>query len=194
MSNPNASGPAKPGPADEVDSTPPGMEDLTALPVVTAILASAISVAEERASSGDVVHGVLAALRHLRHTADEEAGYAMASAIDTSVRNSLLVSGMSERRRIGHEPITAPLPPAGPGASIASIIMESAADSCLAVNAHAPDNEPLEIAVNALAMQIGSHLNGLPAWDDVEREMRRPAERHGPGPAAILPIGGATIH
>lgn len=175
-------------------SSSPGEEGAapSALPVVSAILATAISAAEKRASSADVAHGVLAALRHLRAAADEEAGYTMAAAIDTTVRQHLLANVMAERRRVGHEPDEVLLPPAGPGASVAAAILESAADSCLAVNAHAPDNEPLEIAVNALAGQIGRHLNGLPAWPSVERELHKSQE--GRATAAVLPIDGVTIH
>jgi hypothetical protein len=162
------------------------------LPVISAILATALSAAEKRAGPADVAHGVIAALRHLRATADEEAGYTMAAAIDTTVRQHLLAGGMSELRRTGRGPVFTALPPAGPGAAAAALIMESAADSCLAINAHAQDNEPLEIAVNALALQIGRHLGGEPGWEMVERELHRPVERHGGGP--ILPFKGVTVH
>lgn len=158
-----------------------------ALPVVGAILATAISAAEKRASRADVAHGVIAALRHLRATADEQAGDAMASAIDAAVRQHLPAKPLSRAGAAMNV-----LPPAGPGAAAAATIMESAADSCLAVNAHAPDNEPLEIAVNALTLQMLRHLDGPPEWETVERELQRPTERHGAGP--ILPFRGVTVH
>lgn len=157
-----------------------------ALPVVGAILATAISAAEKRASPADVAHGVIAALRHLRATADEQAGDAMASAIDAAVRQHLPQGPLALR------PVVSVLPPAGPGAATAAMIMESAADSCLAINAHAPDNGPLEIAVNALTLQMLRHLDSAPEWETVERELRRPTERHGAGP--ILPVRGVTVH
>lgn len=158
-----------------------------AFPVVGAILATAISAAEKRASPADVAHGVIAALRHLRATADEQAGDAMASAIDAAVRQHLPAGPLSQIR-----PTVSVLPPAGPGAATAAMIMESAADSCLAINAHAPDNGPLEIAVNALTLQMLRHLDGAPEWETVERELHRPTERHGAGP--ILPFRGVTVH
>lgn len=158
-----------------------------ALPVVGAILATAISAAEKRASPADVAHGVIAALRHLRATADEEAGDAMAAAIDAAVRQHFPQGRLSSSGAAAGF-----LPPAGPGAAAAAMIMESAADSCLAVNAHAPDNGPLEIAVNALTLQMLRHLDGPPEWETVERELRRPIERHGAGP--ILPFRGVTLH
>lgn len=157
-----------------------------AFPVVGAILATAISAAEKRASPADVAHGVIAALRHLRATADEQAGDAMAAAIDAAVRQHFPQGPLAPR------PIVSALPPAGPGAAAAATIMESAADSCLAVNAHAPDNGPLEIAVNALTLQMLRHLDGPPEWEMVERELQRPTERHGAGP--ILPFRGVTVH
>lgn len=166
----------------------PGAQVPASLPVVSAILATALAAAEKRASPGDVAHGVLAALRRLRATADEEAGDAMVAAIDAAIRQNLLTGGLTDRR--GPATIAA-LPPVGPGAAAAAVIMESAAESCLAVNAHAPDNEPLEIAVNALTFQIGRHLGGAPGWEEVERELHRPLAHHGVG--AILPAG-AVIH
>jgi len=185
MSNPTAprNGAAAPPAAPAVPA---------ALPVVSAILATAISAAEKRASPADVAHGVIAALRHLRATADEEAGYAMAAAIDTAVRQHLLAGGMADLRLNGHGPAAAALPPAGPGAAAASAILQSAADSCLAINAHASDNEPLEIAVGALTRQIARHLGGEPGWEVVERELHRPILHHGGGP--ILPFRGVTVH
>lgn len=186
MSNPTEAARRTPqnGEADAASAALP-----PAFPVVGAILATAISAAEKRASPGDVAHGVMAALRHLRATADEEAGDAMASAIDDAVRQHLIGGAPSDLR--GGATATA-LPAAGPGAAVAAAIMESAADSCLAVNAHAPDNSPLEIAVNALTFQMLRHLSGAPDWETVSRELRRPTMRHGAGP--ILPFRGVTVH
>lgn len=160
-------------------------------PVVGAVVASAVSAAEKRASPADVAYGVVAALRRLRAAADEEAGYAMAAAVDTAIRRNLLAGSLAELRRTGRNPPHVVLPTAGPGAASAAAIMESAADSCLAINAYAPDNGPFEAAVGVLTHQIGRHLDGEPAWESVERELHRPAAQSG---GFILPLQGATVH
>ncbi len=166
----------------------------TMAPVVQAVIASALHAARERSGPGDVAHGLIAGLRHLRTAADEQGGYAVAAAIDTAVRTRILAENLEAARRDGRRPDPVALPAAGPALAVATAILENAADSCLAVNAHAPDNGPLEIAVFALTGQLIQHLGGAPDWRDVERELHRPSARHGAVSSAVLPAAGATVH
>lgn len=176
--------PAQP-PAAEVDST---------LPVVTAIVANAVAAAGKRGSAGDVAHGLIAGLRHLRAAVDEEAGYAMAAAIDQAIHSSLLAGNLEQLRQTGSTPAPVPLPNPGPGANAAAVIVSSATDSCLAVNAHAPDNGPLEHAVVILTSQLVKQLGGAPDWPALEKELHRPYGFSGPIAAAVLPVAGVTVH
>lgn len=180
----NADAPAQPQ-VPEVDAT---------LPVVNAIVATAVAAAGKRGSAGDVAHGLIAGLRHLRAAVDEEAGYAMAAAIDQAIRSSLLAGNLERLRLTGSTPVPVPLPDPGPGATAAAIIVSSATDSCLAVNAHADDNGPLEHAVFALTSQLVSQLGGAPDWPALEKELHRPYDLNGPVAAAVLPVRGVTVH
>lgn len=143
-------------------------------PVVTAILGTAVAAAAKRGASGDVVRGLIAGLRVLRATVEEEAGYTMAAAVDTAIRTRLLVDNLSKFRTTGLEPEAIPLPAPGPGATAAAAIFESAAESCLTVNAHAEDNGPLEHAVFAFTTQLLQQLGGAPEWRCLAGELRRP--------------------
>jgi len=182
---PNPAGTPNLPQAPEVDAT---------LPVVTAIVATAVAAAGKRGSAGDVVHGLIAGLRHLRAAVDEEAGYAMAAAIDQAIHSSLLAGNLESLRLTGSTPAPVPLPVPGPGATAAAVIVSSATDSCLAVNAHADDNRPLEHAVFALTNQLVKQLGGAPDWPALERELHRPYTLNGPVAAAVLPVQGVTVH
>ncbi|WP_042703090.1 hypothetical protein [Azospirillum sp. B506] len=158
-------------------------------PVVAAILGTAVAAAAKRGGRGDVVRGLIAGLRILRATVEEEAGYTMAAAVDNAIRSRLLADNLSRLRVSGEKPQAVPLPDPGPGASVAAIIFESAAESCLTVNAHAEDNGPLETAVFAFTAQLLQQLGGAPEWRSLAGELRRPL--------AVMPDAGGeevTLH
>jgi len=169
-------------------------ESVSMAPVVNAILGTAVAAAVKRADPNDVAHGIIAGLRLLRSAVEQEAGYAMATAIDTAIRTRLLVENLSALRTTGHAPTAVPLLPPGPGAAVAASIFVSAAESCLTVNAHAEDNGPLELAVFAFSSQLVQQLGGAPDWRDLVGELRRPSERRDAAQAAALPAGGGTVH
>ncbi|MBP2299428.1 hypothetical protein [Azospirillum picis] len=143
-------------------------------PVVAAILGTAVAAAAKRGGSGDVARGLIAGLRILRATVEEEAGYTMAAAVDNAIRTRLLADNLSQLRVTGQKPEAVPLPVPGPGATAAAAIFESAAESCLTVNAHAEDNGPLEHAVFAFTAQLLQQLGGAPDWRSLAGELRRP--------------------
>ncbi|WP_448204169.1 hypothetical protein [Azospirillum sp. sgz302134] len=180
--------------AESTDAVAMGGESASMAPVISAILGTAVTAAAKRASAADVAHGIIAGLRLLRSAAEDEAGYTMATAIDTAIRTRLLVENLSSLRTTGHEPDPVPLPPPGPGVAIAGAIFVSAAESCLTVNAHADDNEPLELAVFAFASQLLQQLGGSPEWRILMQELHRPSERRDAAQAAALPDGGGTVH
>ncbi len=154
---------------------PPG-EGESLSPVVTAILGTAVAAAAKRGASGDVARGLIAGLRVLRATVEEEAGYTMAAAFDTAIRTRLLVDNLAKLRTTGHEPEAIPLPAPGPAATATVAIFESAAESCLTINSHAEDNGPLEHAVFAFTTQLLQQLGGAPEWRCLAGELRRPPD------------------
>jgi len=158
-------------PGAEAPNQPAEGESLS--PVVAAILGTAVAAAAKRGASGDVARGLIAGLRVLRATVEEEAGYTMAAAVDTAIRTRLLVDNLAKLRTTGQEPEAIPLPAPGPGAGAAAAIFESAAESCLTVNAHAEDNGPLEHAVFAFTTQLLQQLGGAPEWRSLVGELRR---------------------
>lgn len=143
-------------------------------PVVAAILGTAVAAAAKRGESGDVARGLIAGLRVLRATVEVEAGYTMAAAVDTAIRTRLLVDNLAKLRTTGQTPEAIPLPLPGPAATTTTAIFESAAESCLTVNAHAEDNGPLEHAVFAFTTQLLQQLGGAPEWRCLAGELRRP--------------------
>jgi hypothetical protein len=164
-------------------------------PVVGAILGTALNAAARRASHADVVHGLIAGLRLLRSAVEEEAGYAMAAAVDSAIRTRLLAENLSRLRSSGFAPESVPLPLPGREAGTATAIFEHAAQSCLAVNAHADDNTPLEQALSAFTAQLLQELGGAPGWSELVHELRLSSARRRVAAMAILPTGGAaTIH
>lgn len=143
-------------------------------PVIAAILGTSIAAAVRRGETGDLVHGLIAGLRVLRTTVEEEAGYTMAAAFDTAVRTRFLADNLAKLRTTGQAPAATALPDRGPDAAAVATIFENAAESCLTVNAHAEDNGPLEHAVFAFTTQLLQQLGGAPEWRCLVGELRRP--------------------
>lgn len=163
-------------------------------PVVSAIVNTAAAAAAERAAPGDVTHGLVSALRHLRAAIDDQAGFAMAASMDNAIQARIMVENLRTLRVAGSPPRPVRLPPVGPGVVAASAIFESAAESCLAINALAPDNEPLEHAIVAFTAQLFETLGGMPEWGELKAELHRPHGRGAEIAAAVLPATGATVH
>lgn len=183
---------AEGAPADTAAEEAKGMRALS--PVVAAIVDSAAAAAAERAPPADVTHGVVSALRHLRAAIDDQAGFAMAASMDNAIQARILVENLRTLRLSGSPPPPVRLPPVGASAVVASAIFESAAESCLAVNALAPDNEPLEHAIVAFTAQLFQQLGGMPEWGELKAELHRPHGRAADIAAAVLPATGATLH
>lgn len=163
-------------------------------PVVAAIINSAAAAAAQRADTADITHGLVSALRHLRAAIDDQAGFAMAASMDNAIQARIMVENLRGLRLSGSPPPPVRLPPVGAGAVVASAIFESAAESCLAVNALAPDNEPLEHAIVAFTAQLFQRLGGMPEWGELKAALHRPHGRASDIVAAVLPATGATLH
>lgn len=161
--------------------------------VVKSILESAMTVASRRGGSGDVVHGLIAGLRLLRSVVEDEVGAAMVSAMDNAVRSRMLIEKMAQMRHSGRMPEPVSLPEPGHGLTATAAIFQSAAESCLTINAHAEDNGPLELAISGFSAQLLERLGGAPDWPELSRELRRPFERSLSVETTVLPEGG-TIH
>lgn len=179
-------------PADTAADEVAGAQAMS--PVVAAIVDSAAAAAAERAAPADVTHGLVGALRHLRAAIDDQAGFAMAASMDNAIQARIMVENLRVLRLSGSPPHPVRLPPVGASAVVATAIFESAAESCLAINALAPDNGPLEHAIVAFTAQLFEQLGGMPEWGELKAELHRPHGRAADIAAAVLPATGATLH
>lgn len=162
--------------------------------VVNAIIGTALDAAMRRGTPKDVALGLIAGLRQIRFAADEAAGFTAASAIDGAIQAQIISDGLTAMRRTGVQPKSVHLPQPGVSTSNVAAIFEGAADACLAVNAHAEDNEPLHYAVLVMASQLVLQLGGTPNWGELQAELHRHHEPHSPIPVPVLPTEGTTIH
>jgi hypothetical protein len=124
---------------------------------IEAIIELAIKTARRRASSDDIAAGLIAALRRIRAALDEESPK-MASQMDATVRDVLIAANLG--RREAPAPIAIPAP--GHDAGFASLVLEDAALTCLALNAHTDDNSALHAAICLFAARLVAELGGAP--------------------------------
>jgi hypothetical protein len=125
---------------------------------IEAVIELAIKTARRRAPSGDIAAGLVAALRRMRAAVDEESP-ARASQLDATVRDVLIAANLG--RREVPAPVTLPEP--GQAGGFASVVLEDAALTCLALNAHTEDNSALHAAICCFAARLVGELGGAPA-------------------------------
>jgi hypothetical protein len=138
--------------------------------VVEAVVDAAMSMAAERGTRADVAIGIVAALRRIRATLDEQVGYAAAAAMDTTLQD-LVVSYDLPRLSSG-KPEPAELPEPGPETVRAAAIFEDAARNCIAFNVRTPDNSCLHEAICLLADRLFRVIGGTPAAPDLIGRLR----------------------
>jgi hypothetical protein len=153
---------------------------------IEAVIELAIRTARRRAPSGDIAAGLVAALRRIRAALDEESP-TMASQMDATVRDVLIAAGLGRRA----VPAPVALPEPGPAATFASIVLEDAALTCLALNAHTEDNSALHAAICLFAARLVAELGGAPAIGAVLDRIR--AGRSDGSEATALPVS-ASLH
>ena len=153
---------------------------------IEAVIELAIKTARRRAPSGDVAAGLVAALRRIRAALDEESP-TMASQLDATVRDVLIAANLGRRE----VPPPVPLPAPGAAAPFASIVLEDAALTCIALNAHTPDNSALHTAICVFAARLVAELGGTPAIGTVLDSIR--AGRSDGSDTTPIPVS-ASLH
>jgi hypothetical protein len=153
---------------------------------IEAVIELAIRTARRRAPSGDIAMGLVAALRRIRAALDEESPI-MASQLDASVRDVVIAANLGRRE----VPAPVALPEPGPAAAFASIVLDDAALTCLALNAHTEDNSALHAAICVFAARLVAELGGAPAIGAVLDRIR--ASGPGGSEATVSPLS-ASLH
>jgi hypothetical protein len=130
--------------------------------VIEAVIDAAVEMVATCGSREDAANGIVAALRRIRATLDEQVGYAVAAAMDAMLRDLVVSYNLQLRRATRREPRPVELPRIGPGAARAAAIFEDAARNCIAFNARTPDNSHLHQAICLLANRLFRLLAGTP--------------------------------
>lgn len=122
-----------------------------------------LTIAHSRAPTGDVAHGLLAALRRVRWVVDEVGGYTMVSMLDGAIRDRLLVRGL-RNIRAGAAELPARLPMPGAHSAAAEAILVSAADACMVYAAQKTDISDLLFTVLVLLDRLTETLHSAPPY------------------------------
>ncbi|HYD99612.1 MAG TPA: hypothetical protein VEH84_09525 [Alphaproteobacteria bacterium] len=146
------------------------------LPVMTALIGTAVASAERRAGPAETAIAVLAALRRLRALIDEQAGFAAAALWDDSLREILLAQSLQRRARGDEAAGALPVPSHSEGERRARAILEDAVQSTLMLNAVGPGNLAVQAATGILLGHLLRLLDGVPAAETLLAELRREPE------------------
>jgi hypothetical protein len=124
---------------------------------IEALVDLTIKTARRRASAADTAIGIIAALRWIHAVLDEQ-GPLFASQMDATVRDVLIAHNLGRNDM----PQAVPLPEPGAEAAFAVAVLEDAAQTCAALNAHTPDNSALFAAICLFATRLIATLGGTP--------------------------------
>jgi hypothetical protein len=140
--------------------------------VIEAVVDAAMEMAATRGARADAAIGIVAALRRIRATLEEEVGYAPAAAMDSTLHDLVISYNLRHLSETRQEPEPTALPEPGPDAVRASAIFEDAARNCIAFNTRTPDNSCLHQAICLLADRLFRLLGGTPAAADLIGRLR----------------------
>ena len=62
--------------------------------MIEPVIDHSLTIANSRASVGDVAHGLIAALKRIRSAVEEVGGYTMVSILDGAIRDRLIIRGL----------------------------------------------------------------------------------------------------
>jgi hypothetical protein len=134
--------------------------------MIEPVIDHSLTIVNNRASVGDVAHGLIAALKRIRSAIEEIGGYTMVSILDGSIRDRLIIRGLRAVRS-GEQETPAAIPLAGPRALMTETIMVAAAETCVIYGADEPDVSSLLYAAFMLVDRLIETLHAAPTCDDL---------------------------
>jgi hypothetical protein len=144
--------------------------------MIEPVIDHSLTIANSRASVGDVAHGLIAALKRIRSAVEEVGGYTMVSILDGAIRDRLIIRGLRAVRS-GEPELPATIPVPGPRALMIETIMVAAADTCVIYGADEPDVTGLLYAAFMLVDRLIEALHAAPTCDDLLACLRADDER-----------------
>jgi len=134
--------------------------------MIEPVIDHSLTIANGRASVGDVAHGLIAALKRIRQAIEEVGGYTMVSILDGAIRDRLIMRGL-RAVRAGETELPATIPASGPRALMIETIMVAAADTCVIYGADEPDVTGLLYTAFMLVDRLIEVLHAAPTCDDL---------------------------
>lgn len=134
--------------------------------MIEPVIDHSLTIANGRASVGDVAHGLVAALKRIRGAVEEVGGYTMVSILDGAIRDRLIIRGLRAVRS-GEPEQPATIPTAGPRALMTETIMVAAAETCVIYSADEPDVTGLLYAAFLLVDRLIEALHAAPTCADL---------------------------
>ena len=134
--------------------------------MIEPVIDHSLTIANGRASVGDVAHGLIAALKRIRQAIEEVGGYTMVSILDGAIRDRLIMRGL-RAVRAGETELPATIPVVGQRALMIETIMVAAADTCVIYGADEPDVTGLLYTAFMLVDRLIEVLHAAPTCDDL---------------------------
>ena len=144
--------------------------------MIEPVIDHSLTIVNNRASVGDVAHGLIAALKRIRSAVEEVGGYTMVSILDGAIRDRLIIRSLRAVRS-GEPEMPAVIPVAGSRALLTETIMVAAAETCVVYGAGEPDVTGLLYAAFMLLDRLIEALHAAPTCDDLLACLRADDER-----------------
>lgn len=143
--------------------------------MIEPVIDHSLSLLAGRAATGDVAHGILAAMRRVRQALDEIGGYTLVAMLDETIRDRLIIRRLREHRAGTVSPFGR-LPRIGPMADMAETVMVAAADACLVYAADVPDSTGMMSVLLILVDRLIETLGDAPEHRELARWLAGPEE------------------
>ncbi|HEX6979425.1 MAG TPA: hypothetical protein VF342_09005 [Alphaproteobacteria bacterium] len=150
-------------------------------PAVARVVELAVTQARVGTTRAAVASAIVAALRRIRRTVDEQAGFAAARMLDDFIRGHIRSESVK-----GDLPVR-DLPADAVHDARAEAILDDCVSTCIALNAFTPDNGALTTAVGTLLDCLFRQVEGAPDPDGLLARLRSPERMEAdPGPRIAM--------
>ncbi|GEM_PF-2097261 len=137
-------------------------------PAVARVVELAVTQARARTTRAAVASAIVAALRRIHQTVNEQAGYAAATILDDFIRAHIRAEADK-----GGLPLRE-LPADTVHDARAEAILDDCVSTCIALNAFTPANGALITAVSTLLDHLFRQIEGAPDPDELFARLRSP--------------------
>jgi hypothetical protein len=140
--------------------------------LVEPVIDHSLWLLSERTRPGDAANGIVAAIRRVRSSIEDNGGSPLVDLMDAAIRDRLIIRNL-RRRRAGQSADAARLPATGPTLAVAEMVMITAAETCMAYAERDADVGGMLVVVLILLDRLIETMGEAPAYGELIAALRQ---------------------